>query len=122
PARNVAVEQLLKGGRSPGGGMDAVSDGINCVAGEHQLRHFSMLLGHAVDVVAEIEREVSQVQSAFAAEDLFHREYIRATEHAAHEIERELVVSGRNRCVRGKDALRTHRFHVGPVEYCASVC
>ena len=64
PAGDVLVEQRLERGRHPCRRVDAVGDGVDLILGEHVPRDLGVFLGDAVDVVAQVEREVRHVQLA----------------------------------------------------------
>ena len=114
PAGDLVIEQLLEGFREPGGGMDAVGDGMDGGLGEHVLRDLAVLHGDAVDVAREAEREVGHVEaavvegagaldggSAFVSEDLVHL------------VEAELVMACGDGGVGGEDALLLDGVEVG---------
>ena len=62
PTRDVAIEERLEGLRGPGGGVHAVGDGVHRVVREHQPGDLAVLLGHPVDVVAQVEGQVGHIQ------------------------------------------------------------
>ena len=49
PVGDFLVEEILKGAGEPGGGVDAVGDGVDVVAREHLLGDLAVLHGDAVD-------------------------------------------------------------------------
>jgi hypothetical protein len=59
---------------------------------------------HAVDVVAEIEREVGEVEHPFMAAKVLECKHRAVPEHRAGDVHRKLVVSGGHRRVRGENA------------------
>ena len=102
--------------------MHSVGDVVDSVVvegvfGLEQLAgYFTMLLGHAVDVMAEVQREISHVQLAGAAKDFVHLREVAAPQNAPDMIQRKPVVTRRDRSVRGEDALRLNCLHVIVVE------
>jgi hypothetical protein len=71
-----------------------------------------MTLRDAIDVAAEIESDVGKVQVLICREQSIHLLEVRPLKHMADVIEGKMVVAGRNRCVRGEDALRADGFEV----------
>ena len=106
PARNVLVEQLGHCRGSPGCGMHAIRNGMNVVFREHLLRDLAVTFCHAVDVVAVLEREKRHVQFAVGTECLFQfgKGAVISGNDLMHQIQRKLVVSGRNRSVGSENA------------------
>src|ERR1700748_3314310 len=49
PVWNLFVEEFLKVGGEPGGGVNAVGDGVDLVAGKHLLGDLAVLHGDAID-------------------------------------------------------------------------
>ena len=105
PLGNLVVQQLLQRAGDPGGGVDAVGDGVDVVVGEHLLRDLAVLHGDAVDVAREAQRQVGHVEQAVvqAAEALDGVAALVA-EDGVHLVEAELVVPGGHRRVGGEDA------------------
>ena len=114
PVGDLLVEELLEVRREPGGGVDAVGDGVDLVVGEHLLRDLAVLHGDAVDEAREAQGDVGHVHEAVveAAEALDGGGAIVA-EDLVHLVEAELVVAGGNRGVGGEDALLADGFDVG---------
>ena len=98
--------------------MDAVGDRIDVVAGKHQPRHLAMLLCHAVDVMAQIERQERHVQHIAAAKYIFHFFDFLSAEHLMHQRHRKLIVSGGHRRVRREDTFFAHRLNVVAIRRC----
>ena len=136
PPRDVAVKEGLEGLGGPGGGVHPVGDGVHRVVGEHQPGHLAVLLGHPVDVVAQVEGQVGHIQpepplgqfgdpGEFPAilEDMFldiHAEGVlhihhvpEVAPHFLHQLQRKLVVPRGHRRVGGEDALVPDRFNLG---------
>src|SRR5712692_8634164 len=61
PRRNIAVKELLKRRRSPCPGVHAVGDGLDRGTRKHLARSFPVLLGNAVDIGAQAQRQLCQV-------------------------------------------------------------
>jgi hypothetical protein len=118
----MAVKQLDERRRGARAEMHAVGDVINLVMmrgivrRQHLSRYLAVPLAHAVDVMAEVERQIRHVQFAGAAEHIAHGKHVRAPENVRHMIERKLVVPRRDRRVRRKDALRANGLHVLLIE------
>ena len=114
PVRDLVVEQLLKRRGEPGGGVDAVGDGVDLVVREHLLRDLAVLHGDAVDEAREAQGDVGHVHQAVveAAEALDGGGAVVA-EDLVHLVEAELVVAGGNRGVGGEDALLADGVDVG---------
>ncbi len=62
PVRDLGVEELLKGGRHPRSGVNAVGDGVDLVLREHVLGDLAVLHGYAVDVAGEAEGEIGHIE------------------------------------------------------------
>ncbi len=122
PARDMAIEELLKVARGPGGCVHAVGDRIDVVTGEHVLRYLAMSLGNPIDVMAEVEREVGHVQHSLAAEYVLHRELVARAKHAMDKVERKLIVTSRHRRMRGEDALAANGFYILVAHFAAGGC
>src|SRR6266568_2144540 len=75
-----------------------------------------MLLGDAVDVMAQVEREVGHVQLAGATEDFVHVEEVGAPKDAPNVVERKSVVAGWHGSMRGEDTLPLDCLHILVVE------
>ncbi len=105
PAGNVAVEQLAERWRSPGRNVNTVGDRVDPVLREHVTRDLTVLLGHAVDVVAEGERQVGHVEALLVADRIVDAAGLPVAQHLIHQLEGELVVAGRDRGVGGEDTL-----------------
>jgi len=91
--------------------MHAVGDRVDLVLAEHLARDLAVPLGHAVDVMAVVEREVGHVQHVVEAE-LDRAPVVGAVvvgEHAPHQRQRKLVVARGHRRVRGEHAKRLDR-------------
>ncbi len=108
--------------------MDAVGDGIHAIFGEHVLGHLGVLLGDAVDVVAQVERQVGHVEHVRAADRVgadgrpiappqdvvgeagdqgvgLVEVNVKRAHQPPHHLDGELIVPGGHRGVRGEDAL-----------------
>ncbi len=92
--------------------MNAVGDRVYLVIGKHQTRYFSMSLGHTVDVVAEIQRQIGHVKHPIVAEYVFHQAYLITPQHMHGHIQWEAVVPGGYRRMRGEDTLSPHRLDI----------
>ncbi len=91
----------------PGGGVDAVGDGVDLVVGEHLLRDLAVLHGDAVDVAREAQGEVGHVeQRVVQAAEALDGGAALVAEHGVHLVEAELVVAGGDGGVGGEDAAR----------------
>ena len=75
-----------------------------------------MLLGHAVDVVAEIEGEIGHIQFAFTAENFMHFQNVASTHNASHQLVRKFVMPGRYRSVSSENASMPNGLHVSVVD------
>jgi hypothetical protein len=106
PVGDLVVKELLEVRREPGGGVDAVGDGVDMHLREHGLRDLAVLHGHAVDVAREAQRQIGHVEQVVmqAAEALDDRGALMA-EHLQHLVQAELVMAGGHGSVRGEDAL-----------------
>ena len=93
PAGNILVEQPGHIFAGPGEGMNTVRNGVDMVAREHVLRHFPVLLGDAVHVLAQAERQERHVQAVFARNVLEHVEGNDLSEHLLHDGVGELVMA-----------------------------
>ena len=112
PSGNVAVKEAAKAFARPEKGVHPVGDGVDRVSGEHLLRDLAMPLGHAVDVVGEIQREPRHVELVLTAQ---HPDFLGGqglAQHLLDEFVGELVVSRRNRRVRREDAAAPDVFNV----------
>lgn len=69
PAGDVFVEDAGHVLAGPCDGVDAVGDGVDVVAGEHERGDFAVALGDAVDVVAEVQAGVGHVEHAVVDEE-----------------------------------------------------
>ncbi len=112
PAADVAVVQRLQRRRRPVGHMHAVGDRVDLVLRVHLPRDLAVLLGHAIDVVAVVEREVGHVEPAVEAElgDPLGVGVAVIGDQRGDQAQRELVVPGRHRGVRREYAQRAHRL------------
>ena len=72
-----------------------------------------MLLGYAVHVMAEIQRQIRHIQQITAAKDIAHVVYLTATENTVHKIQGKLILTRRHRRVGCKDAFFSHCLYVG---------
>src|SRR6266568_6021880 len=70
PGRNVAVEELLKRWTSPRARVNTVGYRLDRHFRKHQARSFAVLLGDAVDIGAETQRELRHVEGCAAARRL----------------------------------------------------
>ena len=82
------------------------------IALEEPLRHLAVLLGDAVDVVAQVESEKGHVQPTLPAEQILHLVDLAAIEHLLYERHRKLIVAGFDRRVRRENAFLLNRLHV----------
>ena len=108
PAGNVLVEQLRHFLAGPGEGVYAVRDGMDVVAGEHVLRYLTVFLRHAVDVLAQVERQHRHVQVVLARKVLEHVEGNDLAEHLLDEGIGELVMARLDRRVGREHAEVPH--------------
>ena len=94
--------------------MNAVGDGVDGELRKHFARDFGVLHGHAVGIARKAQRQQRHVQHAVAktAQLLKARRAV-AAEDANGLLGGEAVVAGRNRRVRGEDALLAHLLDVG---------
>jgi hypothetical protein len=86
------------------------------------LRNLAVALGDAVDVVAEVQREVGHVEHAVAAEDLAHLEDLGPADHLPRQVQRELIVAGGHRSMGSEHALPAHPRYVTWLEALAATC
>ena len=113
PIGNVPVEHRLHGRRGPGRGVHAVGDRIDLVLREHRPGDLAVSFGHAVHVLAVVEREIRHVQHVVQAElprALVERVVVTGDD-AGHQRQRELVVSGGHRRMRREHAQRLDGLH-----------
>ncbi len=105
PAGDFEVKELLERFGEPGGGVDAVGDGVDGVVGEHVLRDLAVLHGDAVGEAGEAEGEVGHVEAAVvdAAGGLDGAGAVVA-EDLIHLVDPEAVVAGGDWGVSGEDA------------------
>lgn len=93
--------------------MNAVGDGVDGVAREHEARHFSVLFGNAVYVAAQVEGEIGHVQNGTVSGNFLEAEKVFAvTDHPARQVQGELIVPGGDRGMGREDALFPDRFYV----------
>ena len=106
-------------------GVNAVGDRLDAIFAEHLLRYSPVPLGDAVDVVAEIQRQVGHVQQmAVAGQFSLDVPDLVPADDLVHQLHREFVMAGGHRRMRRKDALPPHAFDMlrldlfaaGPVE------
>src|SRR5882724_4932919 len=75
--------------------------------------HFAVFFRHAVDEVAEIERQVGHVEDALATEHLVHGvKSLAGAEHAFDELQRKLIMAGGDGRMGGEHALLTDGLHI----------
>src|SRR5260370_24241670 len=67
PRWNVAVKELLKRRRSPSAGVNTIGDGLDRYFRKHLARSLAVLLGHAIDVGAQAQRQLRHVDGGAAA-------------------------------------------------------
>ena len=114
PVRDLAVEEVLELGGEPGGGVDAVGDGVDLVVGEHLLRDLAVLHGDAVDEAREAQGDVGHIHEAVVeAAELVDGGGAVVAEDLVHLVDAELVVAGGDWGVSGEDALLTDGLDVG---------
>lgn len=80
-----------------------------------------MPLGYAIDVVAEIQGQVSHVPGIVETEHVLHRDQLIPTQNSHRHFHGQAVVACCHRRVCGKDALPSDRFDVLSVE-CFATC
>jgi hypothetical protein len=61
PRGNVAIENFSERGRGPGAGVNTIGNCFDGYAGKHLARGLAVLLGDAVDIFAETQREIRHV-------------------------------------------------------------
>ena len=111
---DLAVEKLLKMGGEPGGGVNAVGDGVDLVAGEHLLGDLAVLHGDAVDEARETQGDIGHVHEAIVkTAELLDGSAAVVAENLVHLVDAELVVAGGDGSVSGEDALLTDGFDIG---------
>ena len=99
PSRDVMVVEILKRRADPARSVNSICNPVDLVmnvlpAWDKGVGcHFSMALGDAIDVVAQVKGEVSQVQDALATEDLMIVKDLIAAQDSFNEVERKLVMS-----------------------------
>jgi hypothetical protein len=114
PVRNFGVEELLEGGRHPGGGVDSVGDGVHLVLREHELGYLAVLHGHSIDIAGEAESKVGHVEETIVKTACsFDGGSALGSEDLVHLIETELVVPGGDRSMGGEDASLSHVCAIG---------
>ncbi len=114
PVRDLAVEEFLELRGEPGGGVDAVGDGVHLVVGEHLLRDLAVLHGDAVDEAREAQGDVGHVHQAIVqTTKLVDGGGAVVAEDLVHLVDAELVVTGGNGSVSGEDALLADEVDVG---------
>ena len=121
PVGDVAVEQFLERLARPRGRVNAVRDGIDHVAREHELRYLAMKARDPIMIVTEVECEVTEVEDAVATEDFAVLVKIVQPEDTTHEIERKFVVAGGHRRVRREDTTLANEFDILAREAAAAV-
>ena len=98
------IEQLAEQRMDPGRRVHAVGDGVDPVAREHLPRRLGMAHGHAVDPVAEIERQPGHVEHVGAGEMAQLVDLEELAQHLLDQLVGEAVVAGLDRRVGGEDA------------------
>src|SRR5215813_4645909 len=93
--------------------MYTIGDRIDRIVRKHVSGYFAVLFRHTVDIVAEIERQVSHVEQALAAEHLWHgmKGGARA-KHAFDELQWKLIVTCRDWGMGGKHTVLADALHV----------
>ncbi len=92
--------------------MYAVGDRVDVVAGKHEARNLAVLFGNSVHIMAQVERQKSQVQEIAAAKDILHLFDFMSAENLIHQRDRELIVTGGHRRVRRKHAFFSDRLDI----------
>ena len=70
--------------------------------------------------MTQIQRQVSHNETSFAAEDVFHVIDFAPPENARYQIERKLIVSGRNRRMSCENALPPDRLNIIVCNRCSA--
>lgn len=68
PAGDLVIVEPAEDLPRPGGGVHAVGDAVDLVPREHRARHLTVLLGHAVHVLAQVHGELRHVKPVVAPE------------------------------------------------------
>ena len=103
--------------------VDAVRDRRDAIARIHVLRRFGVALGHAVDVLAQVERELRGVEVGAPGKQPQSLAVDEVVEQALHEVVREPVVPGLDGRVRREVTLLSRARYVvtrlaGPDRVC----
>jgi hypothetical protein len=79
--------------------MDAVGNGVDGMACEHEARDFAVFLSNAVDKVAEVQGQNGHIERIVATEYVFHRHQLISAQNTHHHFHREAVMArGRLEC------------------------
>ena len=105
PVGNEAVEKVLKSKRSPRPGVNAVSNGFDRHFREHLPRSFAVLPGHAVNISAQIQSQVSHVDAGAQARRFLQiRIILLGAQDALDEVSRRGVLEVEKLDLLGEDA------------------
>ncbi len=114
PGGDVLIEHVLDGLGDPGGGVNAVGDGVDGELREHGAGDLAVLHGDSVGVAGEAQGEEGHVQHAVGETALLlQAQGAVAAEDADGLLGGEAVVAGGDRGVGGEDALFAHLLDVG---------
>src|SRR5438046_9410892 len=85
--------------------MYTVRNRADLVCRKHSAGNYAMAHGYAVHIAGEAQRQISHVEGiAFPGFRFIKQTQLGSSKNLRNQAARELIVSGGNRCVRGKNA------------------